>query len=130
MKVNKVAGGSISKENINELLNLFPTIKVKEVSALTNYNITEVFQQLVKELDSDPALKMPTKEYFEKIQNKLKGGKQVQQNEDGDDQEEEKGVGIVKDDSSTQREGGFFGCCGARGTGGGLGDSEDSDENA
>lgn len=73
LKVNQNAGGSITKADIQKLLEKFPNIKVKEVSALTNYNITEVFQQLVKELDSDPALKAPTKNYFDEQMNKIKG---------------------------------------------------------
>ena len=57
LKVNRDAGGTINKEDINKLLEMFPNIKVKEVSALTNLNISEVFQTLVKELNEDAALK-------------------------------------------------------------------------
>ena len=52
---------------------MFPNIKVKEVSALTNYNITEVFQQIIKELDDDPALKGPAKEYYDEVMDVVKG---------------------------------------------------------
>ena len=129
LKVNRVAGGSITKENINELLNLFPSIKVKEVSALTNYNITEVFQQIVKDLDSDPALKIPTDNYFKDVQTKIKGNvKKQAEGEDENGDEKQADPGIAKPDAK-QNDGGFFGCCGARGGGaGGQSDGESSDE--
>lgn len=132
LKVNKTSG-AITKNDISRLLTLFPTIKVKEVSALTNYNITDVFQQLVKELDGDPALKQPTEEYFNYVKDKIKGGKKAEggEAEEGADEGEEakKATGIADPDKSKQ-DGGFFGCCGARGGGGAGSDGDSSDENA
>ena len=43
LKVNRDAGGIIGRDDISKLLNMFPTIKVREVSALTNTNVSEVF---------------------------------------------------------------------------------------
>lgn len=56
LSVNREAGGTITKEDISRLLDMFPSIKVREVSALTNLNVSEVFNQIVSEIEHDSVI--------------------------------------------------------------------------
>ena len=87
--MNKDAGGTINKEDINKLLEMFPNIKVKEVSSLTNLNITEVFQTLVKELNEDAALKEVSSKHCDEIKEKMKNKNKKAAAGDGEGNEPE-----------------------------------------
>ena len=62
--MNREAGGTITRDDITRLLEMFPTIKVREVSALTNLNVSEVFNQIVSEIENDSVIQKPQEEYY------------------------------------------------------------------
>ena len=56
-------GESITKHDVSKLQVKFPGIKLKEVSALTNQNVADVFHQIVKDLISDPIVEPRSHQY-------------------------------------------------------------------
>jgi hypothetical protein len=55
LKVN-INAGIITKEDLQELNDIFPGILINEVSALMNLDIKEVFRSVIQELDRDKLL--------------------------------------------------------------------------
>ena len=130
LKKNRDAG-IIKEEDISQL----DGIKIKEVSALTNQGISDVFKTLIQDLNSDVALGDENKIEYERIQQKII---EALGNQDSDEEDEVAGkkkdktpgghgalkAGISKHNS--QASGGLWACCGPR-TGIDQGDSDDGD---
>lgn len=55
LKVN-IKAGIMTKEDLQELNDIFPGILINEVSALMNLDIKEVFRSVIQELDRDKLL--------------------------------------------------------------------------
>lgn len=122
MRKNKDAG-VITDDDVGKI----EGIKIKEVSALTNIGIIDVFKALVQELDKDPTLEAENVTYNEKLEKDMAGAaaKEAEGQEDAAAEENKAGgpKGIAKDDAKGGG-GGFWGCCGC----GGRADAEsDSD---
>lgn len=105
LKKNKEAG-SISKEDIEGLQG----IKIKEISALTNQGIQEVFKILIDELHKDKELAKIQEDYFKKLALLAKGEDDNKEEPDNAKKNEDG----IKQPGVDSGGGGFWSCCGAR----------------
>ena len=114
LRRNKEAG--IIGENDIKMLG---DIRIKEVSALTNWGISEVLKLLVTDMNNDKSFdKVQEKEYNKRLldiknQGKTQGNNEDEQEADNDIGNEKEQGGTIKHDDAKGGQG-FFSCCGPR----------------